>query len=230
MTLAFFISGCASGPSGASSVSAAPVTTSTGTATASPSPALLQFAVSINDQGSFDAVNGFYAIMLNAFDTPIDVTNNDKFTDFMLWDGTYLVWYHRQSNPSNNLFTFVATTTLNPYLSFSEDRRTMFITLNPADTTTPLNQFIGSSAFTANCATTDRSGILGRIIDTMGPGPSLDNDALYTYNIDKTLGLVPPAPPEYPNDALNDWITQPDLDPSFPYVNFDIKSFTVTLR
>lgn len=223
--MALFLYGCASGPSG--STSSTPI--SGGTATASPSPTLLQFAVTINDQGSFDAVNGFYAIILNAFDTPIDVTNNDKFTDFMLWDGTYLVWYHRQAL-SNNLYNFVATTTLNPYLSFSEDRHTMYVTLNPADTTTPLNQFISSSQFTANCATTDRSGILGRIIDTMGPGPSLDNDALYTYTVDKTLGLVSPAPPEYPNDALSDWITQPDLDPSFPYVNFDIKRFEVTLH
>jgi len=224
------LSSCASGPNGASSTSAKPLTPSDSASVAPGTTRLLQFALTINDQGSFDSVNGFYVIMLNAFGTPIDVTNNDKFTDFMQWDGTYLLWYHRQTSPSSNLYTFIATNTMNQNVSFSEDRHTLVVTLNPSEQTSPLAQYISSNAFTVCCATTDRQGILGRVIDTLGPGPSLNNDALYTYFIDKTLGLTYPAPPEYPNDRLNDWITQPDNDANFPYVNFDIKKFEVTLH
>jgi hypothetical protein len=242
VALASGLGGCASGPNGATSVSSVPVDPNstplpTPDASASPgaspttsAPTLIQFALSINDQGEFDTVNGFYAIMLNAFDEPIDVSNNDKFTDFMVWDGTFLLWYHRQTNPNNNLFQFIATATINQNLSFTEDRHTMLITFSLGDPTSTLNQFITSPAFTAAAATTDRNGILGRIIDTVGPGPSLDNDALYTYFIDKTLGVTLPTPPEYPTDPLDDWITQPDQGTNFPYVNFDIKRFEVTVH
>jgi hypothetical protein len=236
------LGGCASGPNSSTSTSSAPVNptqsetatpTETDPASAPPStpqgPTLIQFALTINDQGTFDATNGLYAIMLNSFNLPIEVSNNDKFTDFIVWDGTYLLWYHRQALPSNNLFTFVATATLNQNLSFTADRRTMNITFSTTDRTNTFNQFITTSAFTAAAATTDRNGILGRILDTMGPGPSLDNDALYTYFIDKTLGVTNPAPPEYPTDALNDWTTH-SLGDNFPYVNFDIERFEITVH
>lgn len=235
------LGGCASGPNGINSTSSEPfnpnaspsVIASPG-ASPNPSPSsphLIQFALSLNDQGKFDDSGaGFYVIAMNAFDEAVDVSNYDKFTDFMKYDGTYLVWYHRQTLPNNNLFNYQPVGTLNQFLSFSDDRRTMFVTFGITDPTNIFNQFLVPSAFTVAAMTTDNTGTLGRVLDTMGPGPNLNNDTLYSYFVDKTLGVTRPVPPNYPDDPLNDWISQPDLGPNYPYTNFDIKSFQVTVR
>lgn len=238
VTIAVIVAGCASGPGGATSVSATPVapnasggsTSVSGSAgAASASPRLIQFALTVNDEGEFDSVNGYYAIAVNAFNQPIDVSNNETFSDFMVYDGVNTLWYHRQTIPSQSLFNFVPVALINQDVSFSDDRHTMLITFSLSDATSPLSQFVGTT-FTADAFTTDRNGILGRVLDTMGPGPSLDNDTQYTYFCDKQLGVVNPVPNNFPNDRLNDWITQPDLGAAFPYVNFDIKRFEVTVR
>lgn len=218
------LAGCAAGPGSTSSLSATGSTVSGSTTSGGAGP-LLQFVMTINDQGTLDGTNGLYVFLLNAFAEPIDVSSNDKFTDFMVWDGTNATWYHRQTNPQNNNYVFVPTANLNQALAISPDRRSFSITFNVADSSNVLNQFIATNVFTAHAMTTDRTGILGRVLDTMGP--SLNQDTLYTYTVNKQLGAVTPLPPNYPLDSLNDWIIQPDLDPAYPYVNFDIKKFEV---
>ena len=106
----------------------------------------------------------------------------------------------------------------------------MYINFRVGDSTNALNQFVPGAQFTCDAMTTDRNGILGRVIDTMGPGPSLSNDTLYTVYANKQVGAVHPLPPSYPEDPLNDWITQPDLSSTFPYVNYDLQSFTVSVH
>jgi len=239
------MAGCASGPSGSTSVSADPVDPTaspsgspapvpSGSPTPSPTgPTLIQFSLSMNPEGVFDSTNGYYIICFNSFDTPIDVSNTETFTDFIEYDGTSAIWWHRQTLSSSNQFFYLPASPVNQDVSFSGDRHTMNITFSIHDQTNPLNTFIATNQFTADAVTTDRNGIIGAVIDTMGPNfsgeSSLDNDTLYSYFCDKTLGVVNPAPPNYPDDPQNDWITQ-NGNSSFPYINFDIASFTVTVH
>jgi hypothetical protein len=234
--------GCASGPNGSDSLTVRPptptVVPSSGTPfhpspSASPNT-LLQFHVAINDSGQFETFNqplGYYVIAFNSFDQPIDVSNDDTFDNFVSWDGNNLFWYNRQTVPGNEQnFTFVPVAQLNENVSFSTDNHEMIVTFNINDPTSPLNVYIVTNQFTCHCMTTDHTGILGRVIDAFGPGPDLGNNPLYTVTVDKTVGAISPLPPNYPVDPLLDYITQPDLDPSFPYVDFDLSKFQVTAR
>ena len=238
LLLALVLMGCASGPHTGNSLSAddgatLPTATPSGTSgggSGGASVNLLQFLVSVNDGGALDGQNGLYAILINAFAEPIDVTNNDKFTDFVLWDGVNVTWYLRQTNPQNQSFVYVPVANLNQALAISADRRTFTVTFNVDDPSTPLNQFVVSANFTASVATTDRTPILGRILDGPGQGPSLNGNTLQTVTVNKFLGAIPPLPTQYPLDPFNDWVVQPDLNATFPYVNYDIRRFEITAR
>jgi hypothetical protein len=223
------LGGCASGPNSSSS-SAGGVPASSASGSTASTNHLLQFAITLNDNGVFDATQGLYAVAFNSFDELIDVSSSDKFTDFVVYDGNNLVWYSRQTSSTNQSFIYVAVATVTQALSFTPDRRTMLITFDTSDASSALNQFIKSQQFTCVPVTTDRTGYLGRIIDTLGPGPDLSHDTLYTITVDKALGAISPLPASYPDDDLNDWIVLPDVAGTFPYVNYDIKSFTVTAK
>jgi len=231
------LSGCATGPGGGSSFDAKTglfvdhTSPGSGGQVAVPTN-LLQFRLTLNDEGVFDGVHGLYAILINSLGQPIEATNSDKFTDFISWDGTNVIWYNRRTDAQNTSFFFTGTAILNQVTTFTPDRRTMTVTFNLQDTTAPLNQFVPTTTFTAHAVTTDRfpNAILGRVLDSLGPGPSLAQNPLFTVPVDKNAGAVSPLPSEYPNDALQDWIVQPDLDATFPYVNYDIKKFEVIFQ
>lgn len=245
LTFGAVFAGCASGPNGATSTSADPVDPSTaatpangnvpvGSPTPTPSPAkggptLIQFALTVNPAGVIDSTNGFYNIVINSADTPIDPTNKETFTDFIQYDGTNTIWWNRETIPGSTIdFTFFPVAIINQDFSISDDGHTMFVTMKITDSTSPLNMFVNTNQFTADALTTDRQGLLGHVIDIMGPG--LSDPPLYSYFCDKTLGVINPAPPNFPDDPLNDTQTingQPD---NFPYQNFDIASFTVTVH
>ena len=71
---------------------------------------------------------------------------------------------------------------------------------------------------------------MGRVLDTLGKGPSVDQNSLYTLYINKGSGVVNPQPPGYPGDPLEDYATHSDLPSDYPYSNFDITSFTVEVE
>lgn len=223
--LAPLLGGCASGSGGGSGSSS--TSSSSSSSSGGGTVSRLQFRLTVNDNGVIEASQGLYAIVFNSFGDPIDVTARDKFTDFLVYDSNNLVWYTRQTSSTDNSFTFVASGTATQSMSFTPDRRTLLVTFDPQDVSSPLNQFIKSSRFTCVAVTTDRSGYLGRVIDTLGPGPDLAHDTLYTLTVDKSLGAVSPLPASYPSDPLQDWIVQADNPPTFPYVNYDIQSFEV---
>lgn len=242
MLLGFFFAGCASAPSGTSTAvsadpvnpAASPLASAQPVPSGSPSPSptgptFVQFALTINPAGSFDSVNGFYNICFNSFDTAIDVSNTETFTDFIQYDGTNLIWYNRKTLGDGTIFQFFPVAQINQDLSFSEDRRTMIVTFDRREITNPFNQFIATNLFTANALTTDRQGVLGAVIDTMGQGPDLVHDTLFTYFCDKTRGVINPVPPNFPDDPLNDTIVQ-GQGGNFPFVNFDISRFEVTVH
>ena len=191
----------------------------------------LRFSLSVNPNGRIDLDGkGTYAILLNSEGQAIEVTDPDTFTDFIRFDGINFDWYSRQANLPNTGFTFNLVGTLNPESSITSDGRTLNVILDVLDSSTYLNQYIVSSKFTAQAVTTDNTSdaYLGRVIDFLGN--DLNTNSLQTLTIDKFYGIDSPIPSLYPNDYLNDWITHNDLDPDFPYVNFDIDTFEVSFE
>ncbi|MGI5843726.1 MAG: hypothetical protein ACOX9B_06080 [Candidatus Xenobium sp.] len=212
------VAGCASGPSENS------------VAGGSSGPRFLHFTVTVNPNGVIDRTGqGYYAILINAQGEPIEVTNLDTFTDFIRFDGNNVDWFHRQANMPNPGFTFTQAGSLNAASSVSADRRQWRLVLDVGESTSFLNQFVVANRFTAHLVTTDnyQNSILGRVLDTMGPGPGLASNAQQTLHIQKGMGAVSPLPSYYPDDPLNDWITRDDLPPTLPYTNFDIAKFEV---
>lgn len=190
----------------------------------------LHFIVSVNPNGVIDRTGrGCYAILLNAQGQPIEVTDLDTFTDFIRFDGINVDWYHRQANQPNPGFTFTQAGSLNAYSSISEDGRQWRVILDVGEPTNFINQFVVTDRFTAHLVTTDnyQGSILGRVLDTMGQGPSLNSNLQQTLLLEKGLGPVTPLPAYYPDDPLNDWITRSNLPTTMPYTNFDIARFEV---
>lgn len=225
--LAFFLSGAALvGVSGCAS-DIGPKYSSIPNSSGSP---YLCFTLTVNPNGRIDTEgNGLYAILLNSIGNPIEVTDSDTFTDFIRFDGINFDWYTRQANLPNAGFTFNQVGSLNPDSSISSDGRSINIFLDTCDSNTYLNQYIVNSNFSAQVVTTDNKSndYLGRVIDFMGD--NLNSNSSYTLTIDKLYGIVSPIPSIYPNDYLNDWIPHNDLDPAFPYANFDIATFEVSI-
>lgn len=190
----------------------------------------LRFTLTVNPNGKIDTEgNGFYAILLNSTGSTIEVTDSDTFTDFIRFDGINFDWYTRQANLPNAGFTFYQVGSLNPEGSISSDGRSINILLDTYDSNTYLNQYIVNSNFSAQVVTTDNTSdaYLGRVIDFMGD--NLNSNSLYTLSIDKLYGIISPFPSLYPNDYINDWISHNDLDAAFPYANFDIDTFEVSI-
>jgi len=63
----------------------------------------------------------------------------------------------------------------------------------------------------------------------MGPGPDITHNEQYTVFVDKSLGVINPKPPTYPQDPLFDWVTHGDLPSDFPYANFDLESLQINV-
>ncbi|MGM9998395.1 MAG: hypothetical protein ACI38Q_03215 [Candidatus Bruticola sp.] len=190
----------------------------------------LRFTITVNPYGHIDTEgNGVYAILLNSLGNSIEVTDSDTFTDFIRFDGVDFDWYTRQANLPNAGFTFYQVGSLNPEASISSDGRSINILLDPYDSNTYLSQYIVNSNFSAQVVTTDNTSdaYLGRVIDFMGD--NLNSNSLYTLSVDKFFGLIDPIPSLYPNDYLNDWISHNDLDAAFPYANFDIETFEISI-
>ncbi|MCR5661033.1 MAG: hypothetical protein K6G50_02760 [bacterium] len=190
---------------------------------------LLTFTVTVNSNGVIDQTgNGYYAILLNSQGNAIEVTDLDTFTDIIRYDGINFDWYTRQANLPNPGFTFTHVGSLNHSSSISSDGTQLQVVIDLSDSTNYLSQHISADKFTAHLMTTDNyeSAILGRVLDTMGE--SISSNSLQTVLVDKLLGAIEPFPTYYPDDPLNDWITRNDLDPDFPYTNFDIARFEIT--
>lgn len=216
--------GCASGPGGPGSGGA-------GLPPGTAPQHLVTFQMTINPSGTIDrSGRGYYVFLLNANGDPIEVSNLDTFTDMVRFDGTNFSWFHRVEGVPAPGFFLVFTSNVNDNARISGDQRSLQVTFNDGDASNPFNQFILGERFTAHALTSDslNSAVRGRIIDTIGQGPSLDGNENFTLTVDKLVGAVSPLPPNFPTDAANDFITYPDLPPDFPYVNFDITSFDVT--
>ncbi|MHB2017247.1 MAG: hypothetical protein ACYCW6_09905 [Candidatus Xenobia bacterium] len=221
LMLAFIGTGCAAGPSVGSTGGSLSGTN------------LMTFTLSVNPSGVIDtAGNGYYCILFNTNGDPIEVTDLDTFTDMVRFDGFNFSWYHRQElvPAPGFLLNFIANVNDNGRLL--SDGSTLQLTFNAGDQTSPFNQFLVGTRFTCHVCTTDATGgaVRGRVLDCLGPGPSLDNNSAFTVTADKILGPISPLPVGFPNDELNDFIIEPDLPPDFPYLNFDINTFDVTVQ
>ncbi len=189
----------------------------------------LHFKMSINSNGSVDHSGvGCYIILLNSMAEAIEVTDTDTFTDFIKYDGVNFDWYTRQANQPNPGFTFAMAGSLNTEGSISNNGQTIDITFNLADGSSLLHQYMTASTFTAHAITTDafEDADIGRVLDVLGNG--LTGNSLQTVLVNKKQGAISPYPSYYPNDNLEDWLEQPDLSATFPYVNFDIDTFQIT--
>ncbi|MFP4498983.1 MAG: hypothetical protein ACLFQV_12300, partial [Vulcanimicrobiota bacterium] len=137
---------------------------------------------------------------------------------------------HRQENVPSPGYTWVNAGNLNSDSFIASEGSSIVIRFDLSDTTHPFNQYIQSSRFTAHVVTTDNSNsLLGRGIDTLGQGPSFDNNSLYTLLFDRSTGAVAPVPAGYPSDPLEDWNAKEDL-PNFPYQSYDIETFELELE
>jgi len=214
LTISFYLSGCASGPA------------EKGNKTT------LTFTVKVNERGEIDdGDHGYYAILLNGFSEDIEVTNYETFTDFIRYDGYNFTWYHRQGNVPSPGYTWVDAGNMNSEGLISGDGKSIVVRMDLNDSTNLFNQYIESKRFSVHLVTTDKdSSLLGSAIDTLGQGPSIDGNALYTIFFDRTTGILTPEPPSYPSDPLDDYSEKLELGDNFPYENFDIKSFTVELE
>jgi hypothetical protein len=210
----YLISGCASGPAKGTNLN------------------LMIIDLKISDKGTIDLDgNGYYAILFNSFDQAIESTNFETYTDFIRFDGNNFSWFHRQGNVPSPGYTWVNAGNINADASVSSDNTSLVIRINLNDSSQLFNQYIESRKFTLHAITTDQqNSLLGRVIDTLGPGPSVNQNDLYTIYLDKVTGVLSPYPPGYPADNLGDTNTQSDLSADFPYDNFDIESFTVEIE
>lgn len=214
LLLTFWFPGCASGPSSSTSGSG-----------------VLRFTLEVSQDGQIDTSGrGYYAIMLNANSEAIEVTNFETFTDFIRFDGTNFQWFHRQGNVPSPGYTWVNGGSLNSESLIGSDGHSIIVRLNLGDSSSLFNQYIQSRRFTAHVLTTDSSNsLLGRSLDTLGQGPSISGNALYTVYFDRLTGIVNPVPPGYPGDPIGDYEEKPDLT-NFPYASYDIESFQIEIE
>jgi hypothetical protein len=211
--------GCAAGPF--------PTPTSPG----GTAPRYLTFHVQINSTATFShSGNGYVIILFNANGEPIEVTSIGTFTDFIRYDGTNFTWFHRQGAVPSPGYTFVPAGTVNQFATIAADDKSFDIRFNVNDTSTLLSQYIVAPTFTTHVLTTDsfNAAYIGRVLDTLGQGPSITNNPTFTMTVNKQTGIVPPIPAGYPNDPLNDWIIQPGLAGDYPYASFDLENFQIT--
>ena len=211
--VAVWVGGCASGPADESG------------------GGTLRFTLQVAESGGIDiSGHGYYAILLNSRSEAIEVTNFETFTDFIRYDGINFRWYHRQGNVPSPGYTWVDAGGLNSNSFISSDGNSLVVRMNLSDSSFIFNQYIESRRFTAHVVTTDRSNsLLGRAVDTLGQGPSISGNSLYTVFFDSVTGLLSPAPPGYPGDPVGDYDQKPDLE-NFPYPSYDIESFSLEIE
>lgn len=214
LLVVFLYPGCASGPNEKSDKST------------------LSIRLSVSEKGGIDVDgNGYYAILFNGFSEEIEVTNYETFTDFIRFDGFNFTWYHRQGNVPSPGYTWVDAGNMNAESSISSGGNSIIVRIDLNDYTNLFNQYIESRRFTIHAVTTDQSSsLLGKTIDTLGPGPAIDGNSLYSIYFDKLTGVLDPQPPQYPSDPLGDYIQRQTAKESIPYDNFDIETFTVELE
>lgn len=192
----------------------------------------LMIRLAVDPAGKIDdSGRGYYGILFNGFSEDIEVTNYETFTDFIRYDGFNFTWYHRQGNVPSPGYTWVNAGNLNADSQISGDGTALLIRISLEDTAHVFNQYLESNRFSVHVVTTDQNNsLLGRAIDTLGQGPSIDGNALYTVFFDKLNGIVNPEPPMYPSDPVGDYDVKSDLGDEFPYENFDLESFSVELQ
>ncbi|MCL5774540.1 MAG: hypothetical protein M1536_09250 [Firmicutes bacterium] len=189
----------------------------------------LAFTLTVNRAGVIDRSGiGYYAILFNSRNEPIDVTiddpNTSTYTDKIIFNGVNFLWYHRQENVPPPGYTWFPAGSVNNNGSVSSDGRSLIIKFNINDSSTLLAQYLQSSNFTVHVVTLDNQG---RPLDTIGP--TLDNSIQYTMKVNKLTGYIT-GDPIYPNDNENDYVTRPDLPADYPYKNFDIVTFQITTQ
>lgn len=194
----------------------------------------ITFTLRINDAGKLSS-GGYYIILLNSNDQAIEVTNPGTYTDAIRFyldpnSGYTYTWFHRVQSVPGPGYEFVSTARIDEFAQISSDSRALSYLFKLKDSTCIFNQYI-FNRFTAHVVTTDtyQSAILGRTLDTLGPGPDITHNDEYTVFVSKALGPENPLPPNYPSDNLYDWDTKSDLPADFPYINFDIESFQINV-
>jgi hypothetical protein len=193
----------------------------------------LTFSMSINPNGVIDTTGrGYYVFLINTFGTPIEVTDLDTFSDFVRFDGRSWDWFHRSAQLPRPGFQFFQAANLNVFGRIGNDGRSIEVVFDLGDSTNVMNQYITNQNFTVQAMTCDnyKNSILGRPIDVLGQGPDIGKNSLQTLQVRKNEGATVPLPQSYPSDPLGDFLTHTDLPPDFPYANFDITRFEVTIR
>jgi len=193
----------------------------------------LIFSWSVNPSGHIDLEGkGYYSLLFNREARPIEVTNPETFTDFVRFDGSNFLWYHRQDNVPPPGYSWILAGNINRFCQLAADGRKIIVLFNLDDPSLFFNQYLSSPLFTAQVATSDitKNAILGRALDTMGAGPDFLSNSLNTVLVSRIEGAVAPLPPFYPMDLLNDWAKKEDLAKDFPYKNFDLFQFEIELR
>jgi len=191
------------------------------------------FELEVNPKGGIDFDGrGYYAILFNSQAQAIEVTNPETFTDFIRYDGMNFLWFHRQDNVPPPGYSWVSAGNINRYCGVSSDNRKLTVVFNLDDPGIFFNQYLANPCFTMQAVTSDtyKSSIIGRTIDTMGPGPDIIENSLNTVYVSRELGVLSPYPAFYPMDPLKDWITVKDLPPDFPYPDFDLFRLRVDRR
>jgi hypothetical protein len=192
---------------------------------------IMRITLKVPDHTYIDTTGrGYYAILFNNFAEQIEVTNYETFTDFIRYDGFNFTWFHRQGNVPAPGYTWVAAGNMNAVSSLSSDGTSIIIRIDLGNNANLFNQFITTQRFTMHALTTDSNNhLLGRVIDTLGPGPSVEANSLNTIKFDIFTGIISPVPAGYPGDPVGDYDIKPDM-PDFPYQNYDIEFFSVELE
>ncbi len=194
---------------------------------------LLVMRMTVNPNAVVDTSGqGFYIFLINSQGQPIEATDFDTFTDFVRFDGQNFDWYNRQANLPNVGFNFVQAGSLNASSRITPDGKTVEVVLDTGESTSFVNQFVVGSTFTAHAITSDnfQGAVIGRLIDTLGPGPNINSNSAQTVLVRKGEGAVSPLPQSYPTDPINDFVTQGGLPANYPFLNFDIVRFEITAQ
>lgn len=196
-----------------------------------PASNYLTFSLTVNPNGQIDrSGKGLYFILFNNNDRElINATDNRTFTDFICFNGVNTTWYHRRTDPINpTFFIWEQAGIINTNSYISPDNKQLIIRFNVQDKTIFLNQYITQDNFNAHVVTTDDASRYK--FDTLGQGPDMINNSIYTLHINKQSGVIPPYPSFYPSDPADDTAKSEKLDKNFPYENFDIIKFEVIIN
>ncbi|MCL5038040.1 MAG: hypothetical protein M1269_13150 [Chloroflexi bacterium] len=196
-------------------------------------PRFLVITFAVNDRGHIDIDgNGFYVILFNNNGNPIEVTNPDTYTDFIRFDGFNFEWFHRRDNIPPPGYTWIAAGNLNRLAHISSDEREFKILLDLENPNMQFLRYITNNRFTIHgmTCTLEGSSILGKVLDFEGIGPGLDQNDLNTIQVNRFTGALQPLPPFYPSDPLNDITKHEGLGEGFPYDNFDIRIFEISVQ